>query len=36
MVASVTVTMKAAERGAAVAQRQVESEQQAQRRGLRM
>ena len=36
MVASVTVTMKAAERSAAVVQRQVESERQGQRRGLRM
>jgi Ti-type conjugative transfer relaxase TraA len=36
IVASITVTMKAAERGAAVAQRQAEGEREGQRRGLRM
>jgi Ti-type conjugative transfer relaxase TraA len=36
MVASVTVTTKAAERGAAVVQRQVEGEREGQRRGVRM
>jgi hypothetical protein len=37
LVASITVTMKAAERaGVALAQRQAESERQGQRRGLRM